>query len=159
MVMKAVPNNLISSSAGQVDCLPINVVCLKSKTNRQNRFFIIPPTPSYGLETDRQLNMESKGVKNSNVLLFGLSFNLILTLALLGFTCYSLQRLDSRLSAVERDLLYINHRYRLDNHVVVKPTSPYWHVKRTVVKRAAESSPLCRRCITLFCSNRKVCMF
>ena len=96
-------------------------------------------------------NMESKSKRSSNVLLFGLSFNLILTLGSLGFTCYSLHRLDSRVTAVERDVLAINHPYRLANHEILKPTSP--HVpqsgsqrKEAVVKRAADSPSMCRKC-------------
>ena len=66
--------------------------------------------------------MESKSNKSSNVLLFGLSFNLTLTLGSLGFTCYSLHRLDLRLTAVERDLLVLNsYPYRFANHEIVKP--------------------------------------
>ena len=95
-------------------------------------------------------NMESKS-KSSNVLLFGLSFNLILTLASLGFTCYSLHRLDSRLTAVERDVLAINLPYRLANHEIVNPTSPHLpqsgsQRKEAVVKRAADSPSICRKC-------------
>ena len=51
----------------------------------------------------RRLRMESKANKNSHVLMFGLSVNLILTLGSLGFTCYSLHRLDSRLTTLERN--------------------------------------------------------
>ena len=111
--------------------------------------------------------MESKSVKNSNVLLFGLSFNLILTLGSLGFTCYSMHRLDSRVSAVEQDLLDINPPYRLDNHVIVKPTSKQSLVsglkeRKTVVKRAADSPSICSKCRSV-CLNvngyRKVSRF
>lgn len=111
--------------------------------------------------------MESKTVKNSNIFLFGISFNLILTLGSLGFTCYSLHRLDSRVATVERDLLAINHPYRLDDHVIVKPTSTHSlesgsQIKRTVVKRAVDSPSICRTCSRV-CSNlnsyRKVSRF
>ena len=58
-------------------------------------------------EGRRRLRMESKANKNSHVLMFGLSFNLILTLGSLGFSCYSLHRLDSRLTTLEQNsLLY-----------------------------------------------------
>ena len=68
--------------------------------------------------------METKRAKGPSVLHFGLSFNLILTLASLGFTCYSLNRFDSRLTAVEQDLLATNSPYRLaDGDVSVKPTT------------------------------------
>ena len=99
--------------------------------------------------SSRSTNMESKSNTSSNVLLFGLSFNLILTLGSLGFTCYSLQRLDSRLTAVERDFLVVNHAYRLSN--IVKPTSPHSpqsesQRKEAVVKRAADRPSICRKC-------------
>ena len=95
--------------------------------------------------------MESKG-KNSQLLMFGLSFNLILTLGSLGFTCYSLQRLDSRLTEVEHDLLLINPTYQLDSRRTVEP--PFTHpnpsgsqMKETVrVKRAADRPSMCRKC-------------
>ena len=58
-------------------------------------------------EGRHRLRMESKANKNSHVLMFGLSFNLILTLGSLGFSCYSLHRLDSRLTTLEQNsLLY-----------------------------------------------------
>ena len=50
-------------------------------------------------------NMENKSAQGSSVLLFGLSFNLILTLSSLGFTCYSLNRFDSRLTSVELTII------------------------------------------------------
>ena len=71
----------------------------------------------------RSEKMESKGHTNSHVLIFGLSFNLILTLGSLGFTCYSLHRLDSRVTAVEQNLLLTNPPYQLVNRVFVTPTS------------------------------------
>ena len=96
--------------------------------------------------------MESKGNKNSQVLMFGLSFNLILTLGSLGFTCYSLHRLDSRLTAVEHDLLLTNPTYQLDSRRTVEP--PFTHpnpsgsqMKETVrVKRAADRPSMGRKC-------------
>ncbi|KAL9961652.1 hypothetical protein ACROYT_G030640 [Oculina patagonica] len=102
--------------------------------------------------------MESKSKTSSNVLLFGLSFNLILTLASLGFTCYSLHRLDSRLTAVERDLLVVNsYPYGLANHEIVAPTTTHSpqsgsQRKEAVVKRAAYSQSMCRKCSSV-CLN------
>ncbi|KAL9961681.1 hypothetical protein ACROYT_G030674 [Oculina patagonica] len=103
--------------------------------------------------------MESKSKKSSNVLLFGLSFNLILTLASLGFTCYSLHRLDSRLTAVERDLLVVNSDpYQLANREIVTPTTTHSpqrsgsQRKEAVVKRAADGQSMCRKCSSV-CLN------
>ncbi|KAL9961639.1 hypothetical protein ACROYT_G030625 [Oculina patagonica] len=96
--------------------------------------------------------MESKSKKSSNVLLFGLSFNLILTLSSLGFTCYSLHRLDSRLTAVERDLLAVNsYPYQLANREIVTPKTTHSpqsgsQRKEAIVKRAADRPSLCRKC-------------
>ena len=96
--------------------------------------------------------METKSAKGSSVLLFGLSFNLILTLASLGFTCYSLNRFDSRLTAVEHDLLTTNSPYRRHaDGVMVKPISTDSPLtepkkKKNVAKRAVDNSPLCRKC-------------
>ena len=96
--------------------------------------------------------MESKG-KNSQLLMFGVSFNLILTLGSLGFTCYSLNRLDSRLTAVERYLLLTTPPYQLDSRRTVEP--PFTHpnpsgsqMKRETVrvKRAANRPSMCRKC-------------
>ena len=104
----------------------------------------------------RLTNMESKSKRSSNVLLFGLSFNLILTLGCLGFTWYSLQRLDSRLTAVERDYLVVNHAYRHSN--IVKPTSPHSpqsgsQRKEGVEKRAADRPSMCRKCSSVCFQN------
>ena len=96
--------------------------------------------------------MESKSVKNSNIFLFGLSFNLILTLGSLSLTCYSLHRLESHVTAVEQDLLVLNHPYRLDNHEIIKPSSTHSPLsdsegmKENLVKRAVDGSSLCRKC-------------
>ncbi len=102
----------------------------------------------------RPTNMESKSKKSSNVLLFGLSLNLILTLSSLGFTCYSLHRLDSRLTAVERDLLVLNSfPYGNDNRVIVTPataSSRGSKITKTVLKRAANSQSMCRKCSSVF---------
>ena len=67
--------------------------------------------------------MESRGNKNSHVLMFGLSFNLILTLGSLGFTRHSLHRLYSLLTAVEPNLLLTNHLYQLASRVIVEPVN------------------------------------
>ena len=104
--------------------------------------------------------MESKSNKSSNVLLFGLSFNLILTLGSLGFTCYSLHRLDSRLTAVERDFVVVNHPNGLANHEIDGQTSTHSpqtgsQRKEVVVKRAADRPSLCRKCKSV-CSQRGV---
>ena len=100
--------------------------------------------------------METKSSTRSNVLLFGLSFNLILTLGFLGFTFYSLHRLDSRLTAVERDLLIVNsYPYGFANHEIVKPTSARSRgsqMMKTVVKRAADNPSMCRKCSSV-CLN------
>ncbi|XP_078381889.1 uncharacterized protein LOC144664619 isoform X9 [Oculina patagonica] len=96
--------------------------------------------------------MESKSKKSSNILLFGFSFNLILTLSSLGFTCYSLHQLDSRLTEVERNLLVVNsYPYPLANHEIVKHAlmdSPQSEsqMKEAVVKRAADKPSMCRKC-------------
>ena len=105
-------------------------------------------------------SMESKSVKNSNIFLFGLSFNLILALGLLGFTCYSLRRLESRVIAVEQDLLVLNHPHRRDNHGIIKPTSTRFPLsdsemkvnRRNLVKRAIDGSSKCRECNSI-CLN------
>ena len=104
--------------------------------------------------------MESKANTNAHVLMFGLSFNLILTLGSLGFTCYSLQRLDLRVTANERSLLLTNPTYQVANHVIVEPTSKHLRpsesqMKETVrVKRAADKSSMCRKCSSV-CVNSK----
>ena len=100
----------------------------------------------------RSRNMESKGNKSSSALLFGLSFNLILTLGSLGFTCYSLHRFDSRLTTVEQDLLVsVNHPDQLANRVIVKPTLTHSppsgsRRKEAVAKRAVDRPSMCRKC-------------
>ena len=96
--------------------------------------------------------MESKANKISHLLMFGLSFNLILTLGSIAFTCYSLHRLDSRLTAVEHNLLLTNPPYQLANRVIVEPTSRHLHpsgsqLKETFrVKKAADRPSMCRKC-------------
>ena len=97
--------------------------------------------------------MESKGNTNAHVLMFGLSFNLILTLGSLGFTCYSLHRLDSRVTAVEQ-----KPAYQFTNGVIVEPTFRHQRsggsqMKETFrVKRAADRPSLCRKCSSV-CLN------
>ena len=91
--------------------------------------------------------MENKSTKGSSVFLFGLSFNLILTLASLGFTCYSLNRFDSRLTVVEQDLLATNSPYRLADGVIVEPTATHSTLsKNNVAKRAVDDPSVCRKC-------------
>ena len=95
--------------------------------------------------------METKSAKGSSVLLFGLSFNLILTLTLFGFTCFSMNRFDSRLTAVEHDLLATNSPYRHTDGAMVKPKSSHSPLngpqkKTNVAKRAVDNSPWCRKC-------------
>ena len=94
--------------------------------------------------------MENKSAKGSSAVLFGLSFNLILTLASLGFTCYSLNRLDSRLTAVEQDLLATNSPHGLADGVIVKPTSTHSTLsgpqKKNAAKRAVDNPSMCRKC-------------
>ena len=105
-------------------------------------------------------SMESKSVKNSNIFLFGFSFNLILTLASLGFTSYSLHRLESRVAAVEQDLLALNHPYRLDNHGISKLTFTHSppisesEMNGKLSKRAVDGSSLWRKCNRV-CLNSK----
>jgi len=95
--------------------------------------------------------METKSAKGSSVLLFGLSFNLILTLASLGFTCYSLNRFESRLTAVEQDLLATYSPYRGADSVNVKTTSIRSPLngsqkKNNVAKRAVDNPCMCNKC-------------
>ena len=95
--------------------------------------------------------METKSAKGSSVLLLGLSFNLTLTLASFGFTCYSLNRFDSRLTAVEHELLTTNSPYRCADGVMVKPISTDSLLtepkkKKNVAKRAVDNLSLCRKC-------------
>ena len=101
----------------------------------------------------RSTKMESKGNTNAHVLMFGLSFNLILTLGSLGFTCYSLHRLDSRVTAVEQ-----NPPYQFTDGVIVEPTFKHQRsggsqMKETFrVKRSADRPSLCRKCSSV-CLN------
>lgn len=96
--------------------------------------------------------MESKANNNSHVFLFGFSFNLIITLGSLGFTCYSLQRLDSRLIAVEQNLRMPNPSSELGNRVNSLPTITHPRPRGAQmeeivrVRRATDTSSLCRKC-------------
>ena len=97
--------------------------------------------------------MESKGNTNAHVLMFGLSFNLILTLGSLGFTCYSLHRLDSRVTAVEQ-----NPAYQFTDGVIVEPTFRHQRSGGSEVKEnfpikiSADRPMLCRKCSSV-CLN------
>ena len=109
--------------------------------------------------TSRSRNMESKS-NNTNVLLFGLSFNLILTLSSLGFMCYSFHRLDLRLTAVEQELLAASRQQRLGNRVHVDPTPLHSRQsgsrkKDIVVKRAVDTPSMCRKCNSV-CGHQNV---
>ena len=87
--------------------------------------------------------------------MFGLSVNLILTLGSLGFTCYSLQRLDSRLTTLERNSL---SRYPISNPFSVAPVSSYSRPSGSLeketgrVQRAVERTSMCRKCSSV-CVN------
>ena len=108
--------------------------------------------------------MDTKKAKGPSVLHFGLLFNLILTLASLGYTCYSLNRLDSRLTAVEQDLLTTNSPYRLADGVNVKPTATHSTLsKNYVAKRAVDNPSMCRKCRSACLNSNELgsvsCMF
>lgn len=96
--------------------------------------------------------MESKANNNSHVFLFCFSFNLIITLGSLGFTCYSLQLLDSRLMAVEQNLRMPNPSSELGNRVNSLPTITHPRPRGAQmeeivrVRRASDRSSLCRKC-------------
>ena len=100
----------------------------------------------------RSVNMESKAAKSQCFLTFGLSFNLMLTLGSLGFTCYSLHRLDSRVTKVEQNVLLTNPSDQLLSRVIVELTSAETHldgsrIRQTVRdKRAADKGSRCRKC-------------
>ena len=101
--------------------------------------------------------MESKGNKSSSAVLFGLLFDLFLTLGLLGFTCYSLHQFDSRLTTVEQDLLVVDHLHQPDNRVIVKPSSTHLppigsRRKEAVSKRAVDRPAKC--CSSCLNANR-----
>ena len=87
--------------------------------------------------------------------MFGLSVNLILTLGSLGFTCYSLQRLDLRLTTLERNSLL---RYPISNPFSVAPVSAYSRPSGSLeketgrVQRAVKRTSMCRKCSSV-CVN------
>ena len=100
-------------------------------------------------------NVKKKKKKNqikSHVLMFGLSVNLLLTLCSLGFTCYSLNRLDSRLTAVEQNQLLQNPPHQPANQVITKPTHAQLRrsgsqTRDTIrFKRASDSQSICQKC-------------
>ena len=84
--------------------------------------------------------------------MLGLSINLVLTLGSIAFTCYSLHRFDSRLTAVEQNILLTSSPSQLADQVTVQPTfeqSPPKgpQIKEDArVKRAANSQSMCRKC-------------
>ena len=100
----------------------------------------------------RSVNMESKAIKSQCFLTFGLSFNLMLNLGSLGFTCYSLHRLDSRVTKVEQNVLLTNPSDQLLSRAIVELTSAETHldgsrIRQTVRdKRAADKGSRCRKC-------------
>lgn len=81
-----------------------------------------------------------------------LSVNLVLTLSSIAFTCYSLHRFDSRLTAVEQNLLLTSSPYQLADQVTAQPKFGQSHpngpqIKEDArVKRAANSQSMCRKC-------------
>ena len=103
-------------------------------------------------EGRHRLRMESKANKSSHVLMFGLSVNLILTLGSLGFTCYSLHRLDSRLTTLERNSLLKSSPYPISNPFSVAPTSAHSRPSGSLeketarVQRAVERTSMCSKC-------------
>ena len=109
-------------------------------------------------EGRHRLRMESKANKSSHVLMFGLSVNLILTLGSLGFTCYSLHRLDSRLTTLERNSLLKNSPYQISDPFSVAPTSAHFRPSGSLeketgrVQRAVERPSMCRKCSSV-CVN------
>ena len=100
----------------------------------------------------RSVNMESKADKSQCFLMFGLSFNLILTLGSLGFTCYSLHLLYSLVTTVEQNVLLRNPSDQILSRAIVEPTSSETHpcdsrIKKTFCdKRAADKGSRCRKC-------------
>ena len=98
-------------------------------------------------EGRRRLRMESKANKSSHVLMFGLSVNLILTLGSLGFTCYSLHRLDSRLTTLERNSLLKSSPYPISNlfllrqHLLILVQVDHWRKKLLASKELLNEHP------------------
>ena len=100
------------------------------------------------------LMMEGKNNKASNTFVFAVtSLNAILTLSTLGFTCYSLQRLESRVSRIERVVLEEDHHNRRPMTFYNPTRTSTSHgardkaeKKAALVKRAAKSP--CEKCST-----------
>lgn len=96
--------------------------------------------------------MEPKANKRSQALVLGLSVNLVLTLGSIAFICYSLHRFDSRLTAIEQNLLLTSFPYQLADQVTAQPKFEQSHpngpqIKEDArVKRAANSQSMCRKC-------------
>ena len=90
--------------------------------------------------------------------MFGLSFNLILTLGSLGFSCYSLHRLDSRLTTLEQNSLLKNSPYHISNPFSGAPGSAHFRPSGSLeketgrVQRAAERPSICSKCSSV-CEN------
>ena len=85
----------------------------------------------------RSVNMESKADKSLCFLMFGLSFNLILTLGSLGLTCYSLHLLYSRVTTVEQNVLLRNPSDQILSRAIVEPTSSETHPDAANVEATA----------------------
>ncbi|XP_022799707.1 sushi, von Willebrand factor type A, EGF and pentraxin domain-containing protein 1-like [Stylophora pistillata] len=99
--------------------------------------------------------METKVAKNTIVLPNGFSFHLILTLGFLGFTCYSLHRLDTRLAAVEQNCQLTSPPNQVLDNEIVKPISTHSEeTKKQIFKRDVSSSSICDKCKS-FCFNSK----
>ena len=93
--------------------------------------------------------------KNTIVLPNGFSFHLILTLGFLGFTCYSLHRLDTRLAAVEQNCQLTSPPNQVVDNEIVKPISAHSEeTKKQIFKRDVSSSSICDKCKS-FCFNSK----
>ena len=90
--------------------------------------------------------------------MFGFSVNLIPTLGSLGFTCYSLHRLDSRLTTLERNSLLKNSPYQISDPFSVAPTSAHFRPSGSLeketgrVQRAVERPSMCHKCSSV-CAN------
>ena len=75
--------------------------------------------------------------------MFGLSVNLILTLGSLGFTCYSLHRLDSRLTALE---LLKDTPYQISDPFSAPPTSAHFRPSGSLEKETGRVQRAVERC-------------
>lgn len=124
--------------------LCINITAGKNSERKSTRFL-------FHWSQEILPNMETKIVKHSNVLLYGFSFHLILTLGSLGFT------LDSRLTAIEQNLMLKSTPYQHANGATIKITSENapgsgWKTTDQIVKRDISSPSICSKCRTV-CSN------